>query len=581
MTIALRQIEQIISSSGKPVLNGYIYIGSYGQDPVANPLNLFSDVGLTIPIANPQRTDSLGRPVNDIYIAEQNYSYQLKDQNLASIEGPKDRIAVGGLQFVNLAALRGIIGGYDHQDANLLGYYSAGDGGGGQFYWSASSVATDNGGTVIKPTAVSGAGRWLKEVSARLTILEFGASPTQSAATNSAAINAALAAQRIIRIPAASAPYSFDSTLLYQVGTKLPAGLVGDGWGTCELQYTGTGTAIGPVTPGSLFCPVLTDIKLSKSGAAGASIGINQNLSEFGSVLRAWIKGFFIGQQMGVGATSDAYFNKTEHCLFENNTTHTKVGNGAAVNANVWRDNKRTGGTTGVQQLGGDGNRYLEETAESMTYAYLITGNDNRIAPAYIDATVTNGVTIVGGLYNEVWHPSNAGGTANPITDGGTGTLIDRQRAGLGLQLYGAQFGNAALNQANVLDYFRYTTFTPTLLFGGASTGMTYGTQTGRYTRVGNRVFFEVSITLTAKGSSTGAAQIGGLPFSFNGSSVSGLYVYYYDSLATITGAIGGRANTGDGNFNLAQGGAASHANMSEANFTNTSTLRAFGQFDV
>jgi hypothetical protein len=55
-------------------------------------------------------------------------------------------------------------------------------------------------------------------------------------------------------------------------------------------------------------------------------------------------------------------------------------------------------------------------------------------------------------------------------------------------------------------------TFSPTLAFGGASVGITYGIQRGRYTQIGNRILFDLAITLTSKGSSTGFATIGGLP---------------------------------------------------------------------
>jgi len=57
-------------------------------------------------------------------------------------------------------------------------------------------------------------------------------------------------------------------------------------------------------------------------------------------------------------------------------------------------------------------------------------------------------------------------------------------------------------------------TFTPTISFGGASVGATYTTQTGRYTKIGNRVNFSIRVTLSAKGSSTGAMLINGLPFT-------------------------------------------------------------------
>lgn len=47
----------------------------------------------------------------------------------------------------------------DGQVVAVSGYYSAGDGGGGEFYWDSASSATDNGGTIIAPDA-GGTGRW-------------------------------------------------------------------------------------------------------------------------------------------------------------------------------------------------------------------------------------------------------------------------------------------------------------------------------------------------------------------------------------------------------------------------------------
>lgn len=41
----------------------------------------------------------------------------------------------------------------------VQGYYAAGDGGGGIYYWNSSDARSDNGGTILQPTA-GGAGRW-------------------------------------------------------------------------------------------------------------------------------------------------------------------------------------------------------------------------------------------------------------------------------------------------------------------------------------------------------------------------------------------------------------------------------------
>ena len=60
--------------------------------------------------------------------------------------------------------------------------------------------------------------------------------------------------------------------------------------------------------------------------------------------------------------------------------------------------------------------------------------------------------------------------------------------------------------------FFNTGTFTPTLSFGGASVGITYSQQFGKYTQIGNIVFCYADLQLTSKGSSTGMALINGLP---------------------------------------------------------------------
>lgn len=66
---------------------------------------------------------------------------------------------------------------------------------------------------------------------------------------------------------------------------------------------------------------------------------------------------------------------------------------------------------------------------------------------------------------------------------------------------------------ANTLDDYEEGTFSPSITFGGGSNAQT-GTFTGRYTKIGRMVQFQIHITLTAKGSSTGAAAVAILPFS-------------------------------------------------------------------
>jgi hypothetical protein len=63
--------------------------------------------------------------------------------------------------------------------------------------------------------------------------------------------------------------------------------------------------------------------------------------------------------------------------------------------------------------------------------------------------------------------------------------------------------------------------WTPALLFGGAATGITYGTQVGRYVRFGPMVYVWATIVLTSNGTATGDATISGLPLA--ASTVAGL----------------------------------------------------------
>ena len=98
----------------------------------------------------------------------------------------------------------------------------------------------------------------------------------------------------------------------------------------------------------------------------------------------------------------------------------------------------------------------------------------------------------------------------------------------------------SASSDANTLDDYEEGTFTPSLTFGGASVGITYSTRTFEYVKIGRQVTISGELTLTSKGSSTGTAQLTGLPFtatSGNGGYGSGC-ISYANSM-TFTGVLG------------------------------------------
>jgi len=108
----------------------------------------------------------------------------------------------GGLKLSHLtmivntiADLKALSAG-QFSSVQVLGYYAAGDGGGGVFRWNGSSTAADNGGTVIIPNSAPGAGRWDRIYQA-LDVNMFGAKG-DGTGDDTGAINAALAASKKI-----------------------------------------------------------------------------------------------------------------------------------------------------------------------------------------------------------------------------------------------------------------------------------------------------------------------------------------------------------------------------------------------
>lgn len=95
---------------------------------------------------------------------------------------------------------------------------------------------------------------------------------------------------------------------------------------------------------------------------------------------------------------------------------------------------------------------------------------------------------------------TNSGGTFSSVA------TLDRD--GILSVAAGINFGQDTLNQ------YDEGTWTPTVAFGGSSSGVTYSARTGTFTRIGNRVMCSMFITLSNNGTGTGDFTITGLPFT-------------------------------------------------------------------
>lgn len=77
----------------------------------------------------------------------------------------------------SMSDLRLQTGNTTDNSCHLTGYYNAGDGGGGYFYWDAGSLENDNNGTIIRPgsIATTAPGRWKRRDKQPVNVKWFGA----------------------------------------------------------------------------------------------------------------------------------------------------------------------------------------------------------------------------------------------------------------------------------------------------------------------------------------------------------------------------------------------------------------------
>lgn len=119
---------------------------------------------------------------------------------------------------------------------------------------------------------------------------------------------------------------------------------------------------------------------------------------------------------------------------------------------------------------------------------------------------------------------------------------------------------------------------TPELSFGGATTGITYGTQTGTTARVGDMVLFSATIILTNKGSASGDAVVtlDGAP-PFLGNTMCPVHI---NGAAGLTGPLDGITLNGTNDIEIRMFGATgSGGSASDAEFINTTVLVISGWY--
>ena len=193
------------------------------------------------------------------------------------------------------------------------------------------------------------------------------------------------------------------------------------------------------------------------------------------------------------GITTDLGASFSAHRAVDGDVLHYLINAEQSVAASVnetvglylgWRD-----AATGVAQA--------TKIVAGKEGDYTTAGNADSFMAFYTTLNNTMGERMRVNSAGALLHGTTTAGSA------GAGDIVANGGIFLG--------GSAA---ANKLDDYEEGTWTPTITFGGASVGMTYDAQVGAYTKIGDLVTVSAWVDLSAKGSSTGAAQGAGLPFT-------------------------------------------------------------------
>lgn len=140
-------------------------------------------------------------------------------------------------------------------------------------------------------------------------------------------------------------------------------------------------------------------------------------------------------------------------------------------------------------------------------------------------------------------------------------------------QLIATTIGDALTAQGGA---YETGSWTPSVTFGGFSTGTGYLFQDGLYIKLYRLVVAIFQMSLTAVGSSTGAAVITGLPFSSNAVGAmqgSGGISPINSGMASLTGPVLLRVGQSSALIQLFTQGVAGITALTDANFTNSSAI--------
>lgn len=468
-----------------------------------------------------------------------------------------------GRPISSIAALRLIDGAIKNID--VTGYYAAGDGGAGSFYWDAASVEADNAGTIIKVTAVV-TGRWKRAVSDSLSIKWFGATGNGlTDDTLSIQATCSVANGKTIVFPRGdylvSSTISLDnlnfSDLRFDAATILAGAnnltvfkSVTNAWGVKLFD---------PQIFGNSFTGVVAfDVIRLEGLGAGIFRSVLRDL-DTGIFLRSLCVGCIIDDPDMVNVDKPIISLDSAGGVCIRHPRITTYGSiGIDIRAAV------VYGNIGLQILGG----YVQDGIIGIQDA----GADTQVQGTYFERNTVADVSLVAGSVffssNATNHPAGVGATAYKgrgadaanisfpfMSSGGRLGLFDFDATNTNC-VRNVLLGKSGQNQpiGVITGISKYMTtqssgsFTPTVAGATVAGTATYSSQIGTWQRIGDRVFIDAAVTWSGH-TGSGVIQLVGIPSEnpiaapFFGQVVAPGFAYTGPVLYMYPPAIGG-ANT-------------------------------------
>jgi len=283
-----------------------------------------------------------------------------------------------------------------YQYATVLGYTTAGDGGGGQFYYDSGSSATVDNGMVFAPD--SGGGRWFRKVEGQINIVMFGA-VLDDAGDDKTAIQAAVdyvdsVGGGVVLHPSGDALLSDEiqipDNLRYVGANRQACRLIPTSNNMCVVRIYGSYGGLENITIDNVSGYTgVSGIRIAPLDENQTTIQTHTNFNTINTINNIKISGcdtgiyFRPGPDVG-GADSGCWYNTVSNFDISDGIIGIHMDEGpnashSGVNRNNFVTGKISNMNTGVHIISGDTNNFI-----SVHFENIDTGTSPHSTPTAV-----------------------------------------------------------------------------------------------------------------------------------------------------------------------------------------------------